>query len=101
MTTGNDRPAVSVVINFLDEARFLQEAIDSVFAQTHADWELLLVDDGSTDGSVRIARDAAEQNPGRVRYFEHPNHANLGESSSHFWTAMTCGSRESSIGNWL
>ena len=82
MTTGNDRPAVSVVINFLDEARFLQEAIDSVFAQTHADWELLLVDDGSTDGSVRIARGVAEQNPGRVRYLEHPDHANLGTSAA-------------------
>ena len=82
MTTGNDRPAVSVVINFLDEARFLQEAVDSVFAQTHADWELLLVDDGSTDGSVRIARLAAEQHPGRVRYLEHPNHANLGTSAA-------------------
>jgi len=82
LTAGNDRPAVSVVINFLDEARFLQDAIDSVFAQTHADWEMLLVDDGSNDGSVQIARDVAEKNPGRVRYFEHPNHANLGTSAS-------------------
>src|SRR5215218_5812117 len=73
---------VSVIIIFLDAERFIEEAIESVFAQTYDDWELLLVDDGSTDGDTRIALEYAEQNPGRVRYLQHPGHQNRGMSAS-------------------
>jgi glycosyltransferase involved in cell wall biosynthesis len=73
---------VSVVVNFLDEAAFLEEAIASVLAQTYSSWELLLVDDGSTDGSSRIARRHAEADPARIRYLEHPGHENRGTSAS-------------------
>ena len=75
-------PVVSVVIIFLDAERFLREAIASVFAQSCTDWELLLVDDGSTDGSTSIARDYAHTAPERVRYLEHAGHANRGMSAS-------------------
>lgn len=75
-------PDVSVVMIFLDEASFLDEAIRSVFAQTHTDWELVLVDDGSTDGSTTIARRWADAHPGRVRYLDHPDHENRGMSAS-------------------
>src|SRR5205085_7098320 len=50
-------PRVTVIIIFRDEERFLPEALDSVFAQAYDAWELLLVDDGSTDGSVTLARE--------------------------------------------
>ncbi len=73
---------VSVVIIFLDEEQFLDEAVASVYAQTCSDWELLLVDDGSTDGSPHIARSYAERDPGRVRYLEHPGHANRGQGAA-------------------
>ena len=55
-------PLVSAIIIFLDAERFIEEAIESVFARTYRDWELLLVDDGSTDGGTRIAREYAERN---------------------------------------
>jgi cellulose synthase/poly-beta-1,6-N-acetylglucosamine synthase-like glycosyltransferase len=56
---------VSVVIIFLNEERFLREAIESVLAQDYPHWELLLVDDGSTDASPDIARAfASERTPG-------------------------------------
>jgi glycosyltransferase involved in cell wall biosynthesis len=70
------------VIIFLNESRFLNAAIESVLAQTCPDWELLLVDDGSTDGSTEIACNRAQQWPGRVRYLEHPGHVNRGMSAS-------------------
>ena len=40
----NDRPAVSIVMIFLNEEEFINEAIDSVLAQTTDEWELVLVD---------------------------------------------------------
>lgn len=77
-----DHPLVGVVIIFLNAERFLQEAIDSVFAQSYEAWQLLLVDDGSTDGSSEIARQVAVTHPERVRYLEHPAHRNRGMSAS-------------------
>lgn len=75
-------PRVTVICIFLDEERFLGEAVDSVLAQDFADWELLLVDDGSSDGSSALARDYASRDPGRVRYLEHPGHENRGMSAT-------------------
>jgi hypothetical protein len=83
MTTPAIRPAVSCVLIFLDGARFIDEAIRSVVAQgADVDWELVLVDDGSTDASTAIARRWAASDPTRIRYLEHVGHANLGMSAS-------------------
>ncbi len=75
-------PRVTVVIAFLNGETFLEEAIASVFSQTWQDWELLLVDDGSTDRSTAIARDFEGRFPERVKYLDHPLHANRGTSAS-------------------
>lgn len=74
-------PAVSAIIIFLNEERFLAEAIESVRAQTFDDWELILVDDGSTDASTAIARRAAA-GCRRTRVVHHPDRANRGMSAS-------------------
>lgn len=76
------RPLVSTIIIFLNGDPFLEEAVASVFAQTYADWELLLVDDGSVDGSPAYARSVATRHPERVRYLTHPGRVNLGMSAS-------------------
>lgn len=47
---------VTVGIPFLNTRRYLADSVRSVFAQTHADWELLLIDDGSSDGSLDVVR---------------------------------------------
>ncbi len=73
-------PRVSVIMIFFNGERFFQEAIESVFAQTFGDWELLLVDDGSSDGSTAMAKRYEASHPGRVRYLEHENHRNHGQS---------------------
>ena len=75
-------PAVTCVIIFHNEHRFLGEAIESVLAQTFEDWELLLVDDGSTDGSNLIARAHAAANPAKVRSLCHPGRSNCGKSAT-------------------
>lgn len=77
-----DTPLVSVIIIFLDAAKFIRESIESVFEQTYNNWELLLVDDGSSDSSTQIARHYAVENSRRVRYLEHEGHKNHGMSAT-------------------
>ena len=73
---------VSVIIIFLNGEKFIREAIESVFSQTYDNWELLLVDDGSSDSSTQIARCYSNENSRKVRYLEHANHRNRGMSAS-------------------
>src|SRR5262249_20863189 len=93
MSTQRDKPSntlmpapiVSVIVIFLDEERFLREAIESILTQRFQDFELILVDDGSSDRSPEIARSYASQQPDRIRYVHHPEHRNRGMSVSGSW----------------
>ena len=78
----SEQKQVSVVIIFLNGEKFIDEAIASVLAQTYTKWELLLVDDGSTDSSTSIAKAHANRFPDKIRYLEHSRHRNLGKSAS-------------------
>ena len=75
-------PTVTAIAIFLNAERFLAEAIESVLHQTFSDWELLLVDDGSTDRSSEIARAFVNRYPEKMCYLEHSHHENLGMSAS-------------------
>lgn len=75
-------PLVSIVTPFYNARNFFGETIESVLAQTHPNWEMLLIDDNSTDGSAEIARSYAARRPDRVRYLDHENHQNKGQSAS-------------------
>ena len=82
MSTYSPQPKISIITCFLNVEQYLEEAIASVLAQHYAHWELLLVDDGSTDGSTRTAKKYAELWPNKIIYLEHPNHINKGASAS-------------------
>jgi glycosyltransferase involved in cell wall biosynthesis len=69
---------VSIIVPVYNAERFLAEAIESVVAQSYPHWELLLVDDGSSDRSQEIAREFAEADPERIFCPEHPGHRNFG-----------------------
>ncbi len=62
-------PRVSIVMPVCNGERFLAETLASVQAQTMTDYELLLIDDGSTDGSLAIAEAHAAHDP-RVRILQ-------------------------------
>jgi glycosyltransferase involved in cell wall biosynthesis len=78
----SNKPLISSIITFLNSEEFIEEAIESVLAQTHSNLELLLVDDGSTDDSTQIALRYAERFPEKVRYLEHAEHENRGAAAS-------------------
>lgn len=76
------QPLISAIIIFFNEEKFLAEAISSVIEQTYSNWELLLVDDGSTDDSQAIAQSFTRRHPEKIRYLTHLNRANQGMSAS-------------------
>lgn len=69
-------PMVSVIMPMYNSARFIKEAIGSVVAQTYQNWELLIVDDGSTDGSIEIVERYAG-NDSRIRLLINNDHTGL------------------------
>jgi glycosyltransferase involved in cell wall biosynthesis len=71
------KPSVSVVMPVYNAERFVATAIQSVLAQSFIDFELLIVNDGSRDNSVKISQSLAD---GRMRIFHHQK--NRGVSSA-------------------
>jgi len=63
-------PEVSVVIPSYNHAAYIRRAIESVLAQTHADFELIVVDDGSSDNSLQVIH---EFNDPRMRVIDQEN----------------------------
>lgn len=59
-------PSISIGISFKNPGRYFELALQSIFAQTFADWELVLIDDGSTDDSLTFAK---QLNDRRVRVY--------------------------------
>lgn len=64
---------VSVIMPMYNSEDFLSVAIDSVIAQSYKSWELLIIDDGSTDKSINIAR-AYEQKDNRIHLLFNDTH---------------------------
>ena len=67
-----DAPTVSVVMTVYNTRQYVAEAVESVLAQTFGDFELIVIDDGSTDGSTAILRGLAGRDP-RIRLVSRPN----------------------------
>jgi CDP-glycerol glycerophosphotransferase len=65
-------PRISIVVPFYNNADVLADCLTSIAAQTFTDLEVVMVDDGSTDGGARIARDQAAADP-RFRLVQTPN----------------------------
>jgi glycosyltransferase involved in cell wall biosynthesis len=73
-------PQVSVIIPVYNAERTIGEAIESVLRQSVTDWEIVVVDDGSTDASLERARIYAGRFPDRIFIERHPDHQNHGLS---------------------
>jgi len=60
-------PKVSVIVPIYNQLSFIRETVESVLAQDHQNIELVLSDDGSTDGTSEVLREYAAQEPERVK----------------------------------
>lgn len=63
----------SIVIPCYNYGHWLARAMNSVFAQDGDDWELLVIDDGSTDNTAQVAQQLLARRPGRLRFLSQPN----------------------------
>ena len=70
MQTTRLSPLVSVITPFYNSEKYLSYAIQSVLNQTYANWELILIDDGSNDQSLSIAKDFRDN---RIKILQRPN----------------------------
>jgi len=82
---------VSIIIPCYKQAHFLPEALDSILAQTHADWECIIVNDGSPDNTREVADEYCKMDS-RFRYVEQENRGLSG--------ARNCGLDVAS-GQWI
>jgi O-antigen biosynthesis protein len=69
------RPVVSVVVPTYDRAHVIARTLQTVLAQTFGDFEVLVVDDGSTDDTEQVVRSCTD---GRVHYLRQPANAGVG-----------------------
>ena len=75
----NTNPIISVIINCFNGERFLREAIDSIYAQSNEDWEIIFWDNCSNDKSVEIA----SSYDSRIKIFTSDQTINLGAARNH------------------
>jgi glycosyltransferase involved in cell wall biosynthesis len=70
-------PMVSIIMPTYNRQEFISSSIESILAQTYANWELIIIDDSSTDDTLNVIRSFKDQ---RIRVFE--NKKNMGVASS-------------------
>ena len=63
---------VSVIIPCYNQGKFLKETVDSVISQSFADWECIIIDDGSADNTASVAKELSNKDP-RIRYIYQEN----------------------------
>lgn len=69
----NASASITIVIPAYQAEGFLTRALDSVTNQSDTDWELIVVDDGSQDGTLALAQTYAARDPARIRVLAQPN----------------------------
>ena len=78
----NKTPLVSIITPFLNGGDWLRQAVESVLSQTYTNWQLILINDGSTEEATAIAKQFSKLHQDKIIYTEHPGRINLGCSTS-------------------
>ena len=82
-----DRPLVGIGVPTYNRCERLERAIESVLAQTHAELELTISDNGSTDGTEKLCRRITLRDP-CVSYVRHPTNRGSTENFNYVFRAL-------------
>ena len=104
-------PTISIITPAYNCEKYLEEAVESVLAQTMQDWEMLIIDDCSSDNTYACMEKLAQRDK-RIRIFRNTQNAgaaatrNYGSarrkaSGLHSLTVMTCGEKRNCRNRWL
>ena len=66
-------PKVSIIVPFYNVEKYIEKCLQTLVNQTLEDIEIILVNDGSQDGTVEIAKKYQEQYPQKIKYLEKEN----------------------------
>ena len=67
---------ISIVLPIYNGEKYMRQSIDSIIGQTYQNWELLIVDDSSTDGTAAIAAEYVQKDS-RIQYYKNPQNMRL------------------------
>ena len=73
-------PLVSIIIPSFNRATLIGDTLDSIISQTYANWECIIIDDGSTDNSINILENYAKKDT-RIRCYKRPNQKKKGSNT--------------------
>lgn len=86
MDAQGEKPLISVIMPAYNVEKYIEAAICSVLSQTYANWELLVLDDGSTDRTAEIAENFVKADP-RVRLLHNPQNMGVAWTRNHGFDA--------------
>ena len=72
---------ISIILTSYNYARYISESIESILNQDFFNWELVIVDDGSTDNSVQVIQEYVKTDS-RIKLYQHENNVNKGLAES-------------------
>ena len=72
----NTKPLFSVLIANYNNARYIEESIESVFNQTYSNWEIIIVDDDSNDNSIKLLEKF--KNEDRIKIYKNEENKGCG-----------------------
>ena len=81
------KPRVSIVIPVYNTSKYLRKTFDSILSQTYKEWELIAVDDGSTDNTQELFEQWKKENTIEIQYFKKENG---GKMRAHNFGAKVC-----------
>ena len=85
---------ISIITASYNYANYIEDVINSVISQTYSDWELIVVDDGSSDNSVAIIKSYCAKDP-RIKLFQHEGEINKGLKETILFGLEKC------TGDWV
>lgn len=91
MSRKESTPELSVIVLTYNQAQYVERALESVLDIDGVDYEVIVSDDGSTDGTRRVLERIAEGNAGRVHLL--PEHSNYGIVRNYFYALEHCRGR--------